>query len=228
MLVRLICLFATRVFAWLALLCRSTAAKNAEILTLRHEVTVLRRPVAAPKPGWPDRALLAALARLLPRALRVHRIVSPRTLLARHQRLVKKKWAQPPLPGRPLPPDELGGLIVRLGTENPQRGFRPVHDELHRLAHKISPATARRVLHAAGISPTPRRHPARTPTVHILGVTTHPTAARATQQARQLLWQLGNRAADFTHLVRDQDAKFTDAFDAVYASEDVAVAKIPP
>jgi hypothetical protein len=78
------------------LLCRSAAAKEVEILILRQEVTVLRRQIAAPKPSWPDRALLAALARLLPRALRRHRIVSPRTLLAWHQRLVKKSGRSPP------------------------------------------------------------------------------------------------------------------------------------
>ncbi|MFF2148718.1 helix-turn-helix domain-containing protein [Kitasatospora sp. NPDC058190] len=122
-------LLATRVFAWLALLCRSTAAKNAEILILRHEVTVLRRQVAVPRPGWSDRALLAALARLLPQALRGRRIVSPRTLLAWHRRLIKKKWSQPPAPGRPHIPDELRDLIVRLGTENPRWGFRRVHGE---------------------------------------------------------------------------------------------------
>lgn len=92
-------LLATRIFAWLALLCRSTAAKNAEILILRHEVAVLRRQTPAPKPNWPDRALLAALARLLPCALRGHRIVTPRTLLTWHQHLVKKKWTQPRSPG---------------------------------------------------------------------------------------------------------------------------------
>jgi hypothetical protein len=58
---------------------------------LRHEVAIPRRHVSAPKPTRPDRALLAALARLLPRALRWHRIVSPRTLLACHQRLIKDK-----------------------------------------------------------------------------------------------------------------------------------------
>ena len=260
-------LLATRIFAWLALLCRSTAAKNAEILILRHEVAVLRRQAAAPKPSWPDRALLAALARLLPRSLRGHRIVTPRTLLAWHQRLIKKKWTQPPSPGRPPVSAELRNLIIRLASENPRWGARRVHGELHRLGHKISVSTVRRVLRAAGLGPAPRRHrvrqewaaffksqahgllatdffhvdtiglqrlyvlfvmEVRTRTVHILGVTAHPTAAWATHQARQLLWHLGERAADFTHLLRDRDAKFTTAFDAVFASKGISIAKIPP
>ncbi|MGW3353489.1 hypothetical protein ACWDA3_60270 [Nonomuraea rubra] len=68
----------------------------------------------------------------------------------------------------------------------------------------------------------------RTRTVHILGVTAHPTAAWATQQPRQqLLWHLGEHA-HYSHLVRDRDAKFTAAFDAVFAGEGITVAKIPP
>jgi hypothetical protein len=91
---RTLYLLTTRVFAWLIILSRSSTAKEAEILILRHEVALLRRQVAAPKPNWPDRALLAALARLLSRVLRRHRIVSPRTLLAWHPLLVTKKWSR--------------------------------------------------------------------------------------------------------------------------------------
>jgi hypothetical protein len=69
-------------FAWVALLARSGASKDLEILVLRHEVTVLRRQVARPKPGWADRAMVTALTRLLPTHLRLHRIVTPGTLLA--------------------------------------------------------------------------------------------------------------------------------------------------
>ncbi|KAK1185813.1 helix-turn-helix domain-containing protein [Streptomyces sp. NBS 14/10] len=131
MLVQMLYLIATRIFAWLVLLSRSSAAKDAEILTLRHEVAVLRRQVATPRPNWPDRALLSTLAR--PRPLRGHRLVSPRTLLAWHQRLIARKWTQPPSPGRPPLPEEVRDLIARLDAENSRWGFRRVHGELRRL-----------------------------------------------------------------------------------------------
>ena len=77
---------------WLALLARSDAAKDVEILMLRHEVAVLRRTNARPALTWPDRAVLSALGRLLPAPLRQLRLVSPRTLLRWHANLVARRW----------------------------------------------------------------------------------------------------------------------------------------
>jgi hypothetical protein len=85
---RLLYLIFVRLCSWLVMLGRSTASKDAELLVLRHEVAVLRRANPRPRLGWADRAVLAALIRLLPPRLRMHRLVTPGTVLRCNHRLV--------------------------------------------------------------------------------------------------------------------------------------------
>jgi transposase InsO family protein len=262
---RLAYLMLIRVLSWLALLARSDTAKDVEILTLRHEVAMLRRTNPRPTFTWPDRAVLSALSKLLPTPLRRMRLVSPRTLLRWHAQLVACRWTYPHRrPGRPPTPPPIRALVLRLARENPRWGYRRVQGELIGLGHTVAASTVWTILKDAGLDPAPRRagptwgqflsaqahailavdfahvdtvllrrlyvflvieHGNRR--VHLAGITAHPTGAWVTQQARNLLMELGDRAERFRFLIRDRDSKLTSAFDAVFTGADIRIIRTP-
>jgi putative transposase len=149
-----------RVFSWLALLARSDRAKDAEILILRHQVAVLQRQAGTPRLSWPDRAVLAALARLLPsgRLRQLRLIISPRTLLRWHADLVRRRWAYPRrAPGRPRTALAVRALVLEMARDNPGWGYRRIHGELAGLGYKMAPSTVWQILKDAGNDPAPGR-----------------------------------------------------------------------
>jgi putative transposase len=156
--VRLLYLIFRQLVIWLGLLTRSSRSKNVEILVLRHEVAVLRRQVRRPRLSWADRAVFAALTRLLSRTCQPPRIVTPATILRWHRDLVKQRWTHPRrrTAGRRTAP-ELRRLVLRLASENSSWGYRRIHGELAGLGYPIAPSTVWSILKRAGIDPVPRR-----------------------------------------------------------------------
>jgi putative transposase len=150
----LVYLILVRLLGWLVLLARSDTAKDAEILTLRHEVAILRRTNNRPTLTWPDRAMLSALSRLLPTPLRRVRLVSPRTLLRWHHQLVASRWTYPHRsPGRPDTATPIRALVLRMARENPRWGSRRIQGELVGLGHPVAASTVWTILKNAGLDP---------------------------------------------------------------------------
>jgi putative transposase len=147
-----------RIIELLLLLGRSREHKELEILVLRHELRVLGRGRRVRYQAH-DRALLAALSRLLPRARWAATFaVRPTTLLRRHRRIVRRRWTfAAGRPGRPALDRDLVALIVRLARENQCWGHRRIVGELAKLGVSVSETSVRNVLKAHGIAPAPRR-----------------------------------------------------------------------
>ena len=118
---RLLYLIFQQVLGLVLLMGRTSSTKDVELLVLRHEVAVLRRTNPRPRMDWADRAIFAALLRRLPQALRVHRLVTPGTILRWHHHLVRMRWTYPNRYGRPPINDTVAALVVQMATENPTR-----------------------------------------------------------------------------------------------------------
>jgi putative transposase len=136
---------------------RTDRSKDAEILVLRHQLTVLRRQVPRPRFEPSDRAILAAFARLVDRDRWSIFLVKPDTILGWHRRLVAHHWTYPHRPGRPSAAVETRLTIVRLARENPGWGYRRIHGELARLGITIAASTVWVTLKNAGIEPAPNQ-----------------------------------------------------------------------
>jgi putative transposase len=158
MLSKLAYLTLCRSIQLLVLLARGNAAKDLELMVLRHQLGVLRRQVPRPKLEPTDRALLAAISRALPRSCWSCFLVKPETLLRWHRRLVAGSWTYPRRSrGRPPLDEDVQQLIVRLARENPRWGYQRIRGELLRLGVQVSATAIRTTLSRHGLDPAPRR-----------------------------------------------------------------------
>jgi len=250
-----------RLLEFVILLARSDAANQVEILVLRHELMVLRRQVERPRCRPADRAVVAGLGRLLPRARWGGLFVRPETIRRWHRALVARRWtsAHRP-PGRPRVAAGVQTLVRRLARENPSWGYRRIQGEMARLGIQVAPSTVWEILQRAGIDPAPRRVAESwrgflcaqaagivacdfltvdtvllrrlyalvfvelaNRRVHLAGITVNPTWEWVTQQARNVIADLGR----VKFLIRDRDAKFSQSFDEVFRSEGIRIIRTP-
>ena len=145
------------VFELIILRFHAAEAKDVEILVLRHQLAVLRRHAGRPRFDDADRAVLAALGRVLPRPRWHAFLVQPATLLRWQRRAVARRWTYPRRPGRPPTAAGIARLVVRLARENPQWGYRRIQCELVGLGLGVAPSTVWSILRRHAIDPAPRR-----------------------------------------------------------------------
>jgi putative transposase len=132
-------------------------------LILRHQLVVLqRRQPRRLKLNWADRALLATLLSVIPKARRrsLRLLVTPDTILRWHRDIIRRRWAASSMqgkPGRPTTRRSIRALVRRLAGENPGWGYRRIHDELAGLGVKVAASTVWEILKASGIDPARRQ-----------------------------------------------------------------------
>jgi putative transposase len=163
MCLRFVFLLATRAASWLRLSRREETWKTAEILILRHQLAVLqRRQPRRPNMTWADRALLATLLSVIPKARRqgLRLLITPDTVLRWHRDIVRRRWAARSAcgrTGRPATRRNIRALVRRLARENPHWGYRRIHGELAGLGVKVAASTVWEILKASGIDPGRRQ-----------------------------------------------------------------------
>jgi putative transposase len=161
-LLRLAYLALTGMVTFLRLLPMSSTDKNIEILTLRHQLTVLQRQASRPRFTPADRAFPAALLHRFPRPMlrQLHLIISPDTIGRWHRTLLRRHHARrsrPKRPGQPPTVRSIRVLVGRMAHENPNWGYRRIHGELAGLSIAVAPSTLWEILNDNGIKPSPER-----------------------------------------------------------------------
>ncbi len=162
MCLRFVFLLIARVAAGLRLSRREEMWRTAETLILRHQISVLqRRQPRRPRLDWADRALLAALPGVMPKARRqgLRLLITPDTIVRWHRDIVRRRRAARPAGSRAgrRPGATPGHWTRRLARENPGWGYRRVHGELAGLGIKVAASAVRKILKASGIDPGRRQ-----------------------------------------------------------------------
>ena len=160
MCLRFVFLLITRVVAWLRLSRREEAWRITEILILRHQLALLQRQqLRRPKLNWADRALLATLLGVIPKARRhgLRLLVTPDTMLRWHRDIVRRRWAAKSTRGRSGHPPGHQDPDPPAGPREPRMGYRRIHGELAGLGVKIAASTVWEILKKAAIDSAPGR-----------------------------------------------------------------------